>query len=86
MNSWDFSSCRTFLEQMINERPDNQELIKAYVRLIERKADFDIAASSHNSEVQKNWENSQKEMTKNWQTTQADITKESIKQRIIPSL
>ena len=84
MNGWDFNSCRAFLEYMINERPDNQELVKAYIKLIEKKTEFDIAVSSHNAEVQKNWENSQKEMTKNWQSTQADVTKESIKKGILP--
>ena len=84
MNNWDFNNCRGFLEHMINERPDNNELIKAYVKLIEKKTEFDIAVSSHNAEVQKNWENSQKEMTKNWQSTQAEVTKESIKKGALP--
>ncbi|MEC8328717.1 MAG: hypothetical protein VX100_21910 [Pseudomonadota bacterium] len=80
MNSWDFNNCRTFLEFMIQEKPENQELVKAYVKLIEKKTEFDIAASSHNADVQKNWENSQKEQSKNWQDNQAAVTKETIKQ------
>lgn len=80
MNSWDFNNCRTFLEYMIREKPDNAELVKAYIKLIEKKTEFDVASSSHNAEVQKNWENSQKEQSKNWQDNQAAVTKESIKQ------
>jgi molecular chaperone DnaK (HSP70) len=79
MNGWDFNNCRAFLEYMIQENTENSELIKAYVRLIEKKSEFDIAVSSHNADIQKNWENSQKEQTKNWQDTQAEVTKESIK-------
>lgn len=79
MNGWDFNNCRAFLERMIHENPDNAELVKAYVKLVEKKTEYDVAVSSHNSEVQKNWENSQKEITKNWQSTQAEVTKESIK-------
>lgn len=79
MNGFDFSNCKAFLEFMINQNPENTELIKAYTKLIEKKTEFDIAVSAHNSEVQKNWENSQKEIAKNWQSTQAEVTKESIK-------
>ncbi len=79
LNSWDFNNCRTFLECMIREKPDNAELVKAYIKLIEKKTKFDIACSSHNADVQKNWENSQKEQSKNWQDKQAEVTKESIK-------
>jgi molecular chaperone DnaK (HSP70) len=78
MNNWDFNNCRVFLENMIQQQPQNSELIKAYVTLIEKKTEFDIACSGYNADVQKNWENSQKEMTTNWQKTQADVTKSSI--------
>lgn len=64
---------------MIQEKPDNAELVKAYIKLIEKRTEFDIASSSHNADVQKNWENSQKEQYKNWQDKQAEVTKESIK-------
>jgi hypothetical protein len=79
MNGFDFNNCKAFLEFMIQQHPENAELVKAYMKLIEKKTEFDIAVSSHNAEVQKNWENSQKEITKNWQSTQAEVTKESIK-------
>lgn len=81
MNSWDFNNCRAFLEFMIQENPENAELVKAHVKLIEKKTDFDIAVSSHNADVQKNWENSQQEQSKNWQDNQAAVTKESIKRK-----
>jgi hypothetical protein len=80
MNTWDFNNCKSFLEYMIQEKENNSDLIKAYEKLIEEKTKYDIAISSHNAEVQKNWENSQKEITTNFQTNQADVTKESIKQ------
>jgi hypothetical protein len=78
MNSLDFNNCRAFLEHMIQQQPQINELIQAYVKLIEKKTEFDIASSGHYAEVQKNWENSQKEMTINWHKTQAEITKASI--------
>jgi len=80
MNTWDFNNCKSFLEYMIQEKENNSDLIKAYEKLIEETTKYDIAISSHNAEVQKNWENSQKEITTNFQTNQADVTKESIKQ------
>jgi len=78
MNSWDFNNCRAFLEFMIQQQPQSTDLIRAYEKLIEKKTEFDIAASSHNADIQKNWENSQKEVTTNWQNTQAAVTKASI--------
>lgn len=78
MNSFDFNNCRAFLEYMIQHQPQSNELVHAYVKLIEKKTEFDIASSGHNAEIQKNWENSQKEMTTNWQKTQAEVTKASI--------
>jgi len=78
MNSWDFNNCRAFLEFMIQQQPQSTDLIRAYEKLIEKKTEFDIAASGHNADVQKNWENSQKDMTTNWQNTQAQVTKASI--------
>jgi hypothetical protein len=80
MNTWDFNNCKSFLEYTIQEKEDNTDLIKAYEKLIEEKTKYDIAISSQNVEVQKNWENSQKEITTNFQTNQADVIKESIKQ------
>ena len=78
MNSWDFNNCRAFLEFMIEQQPQSTDLIRAYEKLIEKKTEFDIAASGHNADVQKNWENSEKEKTTNWQNTQAEVTKASI--------
>ena len=82
MNPYDFNGCRNFLEHMIQENPENNEFIKAYMKLIEKKTEYDISISSHNAEVQKNWENSQKEMTKNLQSTQAEVTKKSIEKGV----
>lgn len=79
MNGWDFNHSRAFLETMIAEHPENGEMIKAYIRLIEKKTEYDVAVSAHNAENQRNWENSQKEITKNWHSSQAEIAKESIK-------
>jgi len=82
MNGYDFNNCKAFLEYMLQQNPESSDFIKAYEKLIEKKTEFDIAVSSHNTEVQKNWENSQQEITKNWQTTQADVTKASIEKGV----
>lgn len=78
MNTWDFNNCRVFLEFMIEQQPQSTDLIRAYEKLIEKKAEFDIATSGHNADVQKNWENTQKDITINWQNAQAEVTKASI--------
>ena len=41
MKSEDFDKCRQFLEKSISETPDNGELLKAYVRLLELKSEYD---------------------------------------------
>ncbi|MBU3058783.1 hypothetical protein [Pseudomonas indica] len=41
MKSEDFNKCRVFLEKQISEQPENGELLKAYLRLIELKSDYD---------------------------------------------
>lgn len=41
MKTEDFNKCREFLEKSISESQDNNELIKAYVRLIELKSEYD---------------------------------------------
>jgi len=64
---------------MINEKPENPELVKAYIKLIEKKTEYDIAISSHNTDFQKKINDNQKEQTKNWQDNQAAVTKETIK-------
>lgn len=74
MNSWDFYQCRIFLEERIRELPENMELVKAYVTLIEQKAQFDTAYFSQNAEVQKNWSDNHREMNNSWHKFQADVT------------
>lgn len=78
MNDYAFYQCKQFLEQRISELPDNAELVKAYVSLIEQKTKFDIALCSQNAEVQKNWNDNQMEMNKQWQTGQTEIVKKQI--------
>lgn len=78
MNDYTFHQCRFFLEQKINEFPENIELIKAYVSLIEQKTKFDIAYFSQTAEVQKNWNDNQMELNKNWQAGQIEIAKKQI--------
>lgn len=55
MNDYAFYQCKHFLEQRMQDLPENSELIKAYVVLIEQKTKFDIAYFSQTSDVQKNW-------------------------------
>lgn len=78
MNNYDFYNCRLFLEGMIQNHPDNNELIQAYVKLIEKKTEFDIAYFSQDAEIQRNWDNNQMEMNKVWQNGQTEIAKKQI--------
>ena len=41
MKSEDFDKCRQFLEAAISDSPDNGELLKVYLRLIELKSEYD---------------------------------------------
>jgi len=75
MNNYAFEQCRFFLEQKINEQPENNELIKAYITLMEQKTTFDIAYFSQDAEIQKNWNDNQTEMNKAWNNSQTEIAK-----------
>jgi len=75
MNDYNFQQCRFFLEQQINDKPENHELIKAYMTLIEQKTKFDIAYFSQNVELQNNWSDNQAEMNKSWNNSQTEIAK-----------
>jgi hypothetical protein len=81
MNDYTFYNCRVFLEAMIQNHPDNNELIQAYVKLIEKKTEFDIAYFSQDAEIRKNWDNNQMEMNKAWQNGQTEIVKKQIEVR-----
>ncbi|MCQ9616417.1 hypothetical protein L1889_06610 [Paenalcaligenes niemegkensis] len=66
MNDNAFYQCKHFLEQRMQELPDNTELVKAYIALIEQKTKFDIAYFSQTSEVQRNWNDNQTKMNATW--------------------
>ena len=53
MNNIDFLYCREFLENMIGGNPDNKELISAYIKLIEKKTEFDISFFQGDAELPK---------------------------------
>ncbi len=74
MNYIDFNNCRIFLEKMIEQKPDNSELIQAYVKLIEKKAEFDISWLKTDEELRKDFEKNQTERIK----AQTEVTKTSI--------
>ncbi|MBO0612069.1 hypothetical protein [Thiothrix fructosivorans] len=78
MNDNAFYQCKFFIEQCISQNPENQEMVKAYVSLIEQKTKFDIAFFSQSAEVQKNWNDNQAKVNTNWQTTQTDIAKKQL--------
>lgn len=78
MNDNSFYQCKYFIEQCILQNPENQEMVKAYVSLIEQKTKFDIAFFSQSAEVQKNWNDNQAKVNTNWQTTQTDIAKKQL--------
>lgn len=74
MNYIDFNNCRIFLEKMIEQKPDNSDLIQAYIKLIEKKAEFDISWLKTDEELRKDFEKNQTERIK----AQTEITKTSI--------
>lgn len=41
MKNEEFNSCRAFLEESISKSPENSELLKVYLRLIELKSEYD---------------------------------------------
>lgn len=74
MNNCDFDKSRNFLEYMIEKNPENKELIQAYVKLIEKKTEFDIAYFKGDAELRKDWEKNQTERIK----ADTEVTKKSI--------
>lgn len=74
MNQWDFNNCRLFLEEMIRANPENKDLISAYQKLIEKKADFEIAFLKADTGLRSEWEKNQTERMK----AEADVRKKSI--------
>ncbi|MBQ1782666.1 MAG: hypothetical protein II007_03345 [Gammaproteobacteria bacterium] len=78
MNDNAFYQCKLFLEQRIQELPENTELVKAYVALIEQKTKFDIAYFSQTSDVQKNWNDNQAKMNAAWHESNAKVATKQI--------
>ena len=78
MNDWIFNECRNFLESMINKEPENKELIQAYIKLIEKKTESDIAYFKIHAEVKKDWEKNQTERIK----ANTEVTKKLIEKGI----
>lgn len=78
MNDNAFYQCKCFLEQRMQELPENAELVKAYVALIEQKTIFDIAYFSQTSDIQKNWNDNQAKMNAAWQESQAKVVTKQI--------
>lgn len=74
MNNYDFNVCREFLQSAIVANPDNAEFVKAYVKLIEKKTEFDIAFYNGGKELQKDWEKNQTDRIK----AQTEVQKKSI--------
>lgn len=74
MNDFNFNNCRNFLERMIESNPDNAEIVKAYVKLIEKKAEVDIQFLKGDADVRKEWEKNQTDRIK----AQTEVQKKSI--------
>ncbi|PKG38969.1 hypothetical protein [Psychromonas sp. Urea-02u-13] len=64
MHDENFIDCREFLERMIESHPDNNEFIKAYIKLFEKKTEYDIAIDTNNLELDKVSEESKTERLK----------------------
>lgn len=66
---WNFYNDRIlFLEKMIEQNPENKDLIQSYTKLIEKeidleikRLDFDAKIHSNNTDFNKNNDNNQKE-------------------------
>lgn len=63
MNSEDFNKCREFLEKSLESSPENNELLNAYVKLLELKSKYDtetdkalIEKEIRESELQANYQ------------------------------
>jgi hypothetical protein len=78
MNDNAFYPCKLFIEQRIIDQPDNVELVKAYISLIEHKTIFDIAFCTQTAEVQKNLNDNHMEMNRKFQESQTEIIKRQI--------
>ncbi len=74
MNNIDFNNCRVFLERMIQEHPENKDFLQAYVKLIEKKTEFDISFFQGDAELRKDWEKNQTERIK----ADSEVAKTSI--------
>lgn len=64
INQWDFNNCRLFIEEMIRNNSENKELISVYQKLIEKKADCDIAWLKSDADVRAEFEKNQTERMK----------------------
>lgn len=75
MNDSAFHHFAVFLEQKIQDFPENVEFVKAYVALIEQKTQFDIAVSLHAAGLQKAIDNNKAKvsMAANSNTTKVAI-------------
>jgi molecular chaperone DnaK (HSP70) len=78
MNDFDFNKSRLFLETMIEKTPENKDLIQAYVKLIEKKTEFDIAFFNGDTELRKDWEKNQTERIK----ADSEVAKKSIEKGV----
>ncbi|MBU2926449.1 hypothetical protein Q4530_07350 [Colwellia sp. 1_MG-2023] len=74
MNDFNFNNCRNFLERVIEANPENSELVKAYVTLIEKKTEADIQFLKGDEAVRKEWEKNLTERMKD----QTEVQKKSI--------
>lgn len=74
MNDFNFNNCRNFLERMIQSNPDNTELVKAYVKLIEKKSEVDIQFLKSDADVRNEWEKNLTDRIK----AQTEVQKKSI--------
>jgi putative N-acetylmannosamine-6-phosphate epimerase len=74
MNSFDFNNCRFFLEEIIKNNPENKEYISAYIKLIEKKSDFDASFFKADADMRNEWEKNQTERIK----AEADVRKKII--------
>ena len=74
MNDYLFQQSAAFLQRQIEAHPENAELVKAYVSLIEHRAQYEIALVTRDGDVQKNLNDNNRLMNIQWQESQASIS------------
>ena len=82
---WNFYNDRIlFLEQMIEQYPENKDFLQSYTKLIEKEIDFEIKQLEYNEKIHKNNTDFNKARDNNDKEYQIQRLKESPKNKYLP--